>query len=473
MNQPNQRPPRPRSVLTPEQERRRAEWAAEAERKKAAVAARRRAEAQQARRAEAEKKRRRAEAWRLFCNRFVIYLIMLALVLAVSGLIFLISLHHTEKETLPHQYAYSVGGVYDEQGKVIEAPVTITLPQQDALRDGILYLPMSAIADLAEMTVTGTPDVLKFTAESGEYVRFTAESNRAEVNGDIVLLDAPAVLREEGGTETLWIPAEFIVTWMQGVAVESNGETGEVTIRLDEDVEISFLLKGSHPLETIDERGEFGDTPAIAFKADLSAYEEYMNPSDRDAYIALINVDNKLAANYIPDDLMNVVDTRKDGRNTQQLREYAAKALEAFFIEMRACGITDVSVTSAYRSYSYQTQLFEQRVDMYPSLSREQAEAKAATVVTWPGASEHQSGLCVDMHNLSAADISFANTASFAWIAENAHKFGFILRYPEDKVEETGISYEPWHYRYVGRYHATRIYNLGISLEEYVAQYMQ
>lgn len=138
---------------------------------------------------------------------------------------------------------------------------------------------------------------------------------------------------------------------------------------------------------------------------------------------------------------------------------------------MRACGVTDVSVTSAYRSYRYQVQLFEQRVAMYPSLSRAEAEARAATVVAIPGSSEHQSGLCIDMHNLAAADISFANTASFKWMSENAHKFGFILRFPEDKVEITGISYEPWHYRYVGRYHATRIYESGLCLEEYMALY--
>ena len=66
-----------------------------------------------------------------------------------------------------------------------------------------------------------------------------------------------------------------------------------------------------------------------------------------------------------------------------------------------------------------------------------------------------------------------ASTSAFAWISANAHKFGFILRYPEDKVAETGISYEPWHYRYVGRYHATKIHTLGLCLEEYVAEYLQ
>ena len=100
MNNPNPRPNRPRPVLTPEQERRRAEWqryaAEQAARKREAAAAQRRAEARQARQAEAERKRRRAEAWRLFCNRFVVYLITLALVLVLGGVIFVLSLYRTD-----------------------------------------------------------------------------------------------------------------------------------------------------------------------------------------------------------------------------------------------------------------------------------------------------------------------------------------------------------------------------------------
>lgn len=476
MNNQSPRPNRSRPVLTPEQERRRAEWqryaAEQAARKREAAAAQRRAEAKRARQAEAEKKYRRAEAWRLFCNRFVIYLITLALVLALGGLVFVLSLHRTHWDKLPGEYRYLLGGSYDAEGEVLEEPLTYTLPGVEAVREGVTYLPMSALAEYAGMTVTGTPDVLKYTAPSGEYVRFASGSSRAEVNGDVILLSGRAVIRAGDGEETMWVPADFVERWMQGITFTHNAETAEFRLALDGSP-LGFALKGSSTLSGIDEKAEFGNAPAIDFKADLSAYEQYMNPADRDAYITLINVSHKLASDYIPDDLTNLVDTRKDGRNTQQMRLYAAKALEAMFIEMRAHGITDVSVTSAYRSYSYQNQLFQQRVAMYPSLSRAEAEAKAATVVTYPGSSEHQSGLCADLHNLGSADISFGKTSAFAWISANAHKFGFILRYPEDKVAETGISYEPWHYRYVGRYHATKIHTLGLCLEEYVAEYLQ
>ena len=464
-----------RSGLTPEQERQRAEWAQyaarEQQRRQAMAAARRRAEAERARREEARRKAARAEAARLFFYRFILYLIVLALMLAAMGVFFIASLHRVDRPTHPDTVTYTLGGQWDAEGEVIEEPTTLTLDYAEAVSDSITYFPMSALANLLNLSITGSPDVQKFSTQDGEYVRFTVNSTTAEVNGEPHTLDAPVRLHKDSGSETLWIPLSFVIGGMQGVTVTCDSEAGIVSLRTDENHPLTFTIKSSTPVANIDEKAEFGNTPAIEFKADLSAYEAYMNPADRDAYVALINTTHKLSADHIPSDLMGVTNTRKDGRNTQQLREYAARALEAFFIEMKANGITDVSVTSAYRSYAYQTQLFNDRVAMYPSLSRADAEAKAATVVAIPGSSEHQSGLCIDMHNLASADVKFGQTAAFDWIAQNAHKFGFILRYPEDKVAVTGISYEPWHYRYVGRYHATRIYESGLCLEEYTEKY--
>lgn len=232
-------------------------------------------------------------------------------------------------------------------------------------------------------------------------------------------------------------------------AAEETSDTAETTVS---------------PLST-PESGEY----TYEFTADLSEYEEYMEPADRDAYLTLINVDNPLDSAYVPDDLTDVADTRQDGRSTQQMRLYAEKALEAMLIEARANGFDDVTVTSGYRSYEYQTQLYDARVDQYSYLGDEEAKAMAATIVAIPGTSEHQSGLCADMHNLASADVSFADTDAGKWLAENCFKFGFILRFPEDKTEITGISFEPWHFRYVGRYHASVMHENGLCLEEYCA----
>lgn len=201
----------------------------------------------------------------------------------------------------------------------------------------------------------------------------------------------------------------------------------------------------------------------LGFLADLSAYEEYMNPGNTKEFLTLVSPAHKLSSDYVPQDLYVVAATRADGRAKQTLRHNAAMALEALFAEMRAAGYTDVSVTSAYRSYSYQEQLFNQYLAMYNN-----DYAYVSTFSNPPGSSEHQTGLCLDMHNLPSADKSFGKTEAFAWLKENCWKFGFILRYPEDKTEITGISYEPWHYRYVGRQHAWEIHRRGMCLEEYL-----
>ncbi len=217
------------------------------------------------------------------------------------------------------------------------------------------------------------------------------------------------------------------------------------------------------------------------FKADLSEYEMYMNPKgeQRDAYLTLVNSSNPLDKDYVPSDLVAVKSTRKDGRNTQKLREYAAKALEALMLEAEACGMVHtntpsgypLSVMSAYRDYEYQRNLFYDVYlvqEMNRGLSREDAEKKVATYSSRPGTSEHQAGLCVDMHTLPSASQTFKNQPEAKWLAENSWKFGFILRYPENKMEQTkGIMYEPWHFRYVGRYHAQKMYELNMCLEEY------
>lgn len=221
---------------------------------------------------------------------------------------------------------------------------------------------------------------------------------------------------------------------------------------------------------------------AMAFASDLKDFEKYMNPTeDRDDYLILVNPSNPLTAADTPTDLVEVTNTRTD-RAKQMMRKTAEKALQALYIEAYAAGMMSpdtpsgypLSVTSAYRSYDTQNYLFSSYVQKElannPGWTKSQAEAKVETYSCRPGTSEHQTGLCIDMHTLSGADVSFANYAQADWLAENCWKFGYILRFPKDKVKETGISYEPWHFRYVGRYHAYRIWSQGLCLEEYIAQ---
>jgi D-alanyl-D-alanine carboxypeptidase len=209
--------------------------------------------------------------------------------------------------------------------------------------------------------------------------------------------------------------------------------------------------------------------PDPTFKADVHEYEEYMNATD-EKYLILVNKQNTIDGSFEPEELVPVADAKK----SIELSKTAEMALEAMFCEMRAEGFNDVFVTSAYRSYSYQTSLFNTYIndEMSRGLSYEEAKKKVLTYSAYPGTSEHHTGLCVDLMTTSMTELdeSFADYPVYEWLLENAWKFGFILRYPEDKTEITGYSFEPWHYRFVGREHAYAICSEGLCLEEYVGK---
>jgi glucan-binding YG repeat protein len=129
-------------------------------------------------------------------------------------------------------------------------------------------------------------------------------------------------------------------------------------------------------------------------------------------------------------------------------------------------GIT-LKAFSTYRSYQYQETLYNRYVSQYGQEAADRFSAK-------PGKSEHQTGLAFDIGGTNSAhwaEDSFANTSEAKWLANNAHRFGFILRYPKGKEPTTGYQYESWHFRYVGVNHATKIYNNGLTLEEYLGEY--
>lgn len=142
--------------------------------------------------------------------------------------------------------------------------------------------------------------------------------------------------------------------------------------------------------------------------------------------------------------------------------------LQAMFDDARAAGL-EPYVTSGYRTNQVQQSLMDEEIADYiaQGYSEEEAERIAGQWVAAPGTSEHQIGLAVD--------ISMENTGTqgtsdvWKWLMDHSYEYGFILRYPEDKSDITGISYEPWHYRYVGKEAAEEIYRRGICLEEYLA----
>lgn len=145
------------------------------------------------------------------------------------------------------------------------------------------------------------------------------------------------------------------------------------------------------------------------------------------------------------------------GENTE-----ARAALNKMFADAKAEGKAkkidlNMWVCSGFRSYTVQKNLYNSYVSRDGVKNADRYSAR-------PGYSEHQTGLAFD---INYADSRFTGTAQAVWLAENAHKYGFILRYPEGKESVTGYMYEPWHYRYIGVENAEKIYSSGLTLEEY------
>lgn len=132
-------------------------------------------------------------------------------------------------------------------------------------------------------------------------------------------------------------------------------------------------------------------------------------------------------------------------------------------------------ICSAYRSRETQQALYDDKIQRLvdEGVSAEEAPGLAATSVALPGTSEHELGLAFDIvdYNYQVLDEAQKDTPTAQWLTENCWRYGFILRYPDGKQDTTGITYEPWHFRYVGRAAAEQISQMGITLEEYVSMF--
>ncbi|MFC5647764.1 D-alanyl-D-alanine carboxypeptidase family protein [Paenibacillus solisilvae] len=188
--------------------------------------------------------------------------------------------------------------------------------------------------------------------------------------------------------------------------------------------------------------------------------------ADPESDTVLINKQHMLPEGYLPAELVypNVKFTFNEKIEKRMLRKEAADALEDLFSAASKDGLPLAGV-SAYRSHERQKTLFEAYV-------RKDGEKKARTYSAYPGTSEHETGLAIDVTGAdgkcSATDC-FAGTPEAKWLAKHAHEYGFIIRYPEGKDSITGYKYEPWHLRYVGLKPAADIYDQDITLEEYVS----
>ena len=169
--------------------------------------------------------------------------------------------------------------------------------------------------------------------------------------------------------------------------------------------------------------------------------------------------------NEIPEDFSVSLTELSNG---QKVDSRIYPYLQEMFDEMKADGIYPI-VREGYRTAEEQEKIFNEKVQAYMNEGyfRTRAERIAKEWVALPGTSEHQLGIAVD---INADKAHSANDEVYEWLAENAYKYGFILRYPQGKEDITGAEYEPWHYRYVGVEAAEEIFNSRICLEEYLVR---
>ena len=172
--------------------------------------------------------------------------------------------------------------------------------------------------------------------------------------------------------------------------------------------------------------------------------------------ILLVNDSHRLPADYVPEGLVNLYQNRHSFRLASSdiyLTRETYEAAERMFHAAEEQNVNGFIITSGYRSYERQAEVYA-----------ESEPGKAQQ----PGASEHQTGLAFDV--TTETNSGFESTEQYAWLTQHAHEYGFIQRYPANKSNVTGISYEPWHYRYVGVDAATRMRQTGQTLEEFLGK---
>ena len=191
-----------------------------------------------------------------------------------------------------------------------------------------------------------------------------------------------------------------------------------------------------------------------------------------DPLMILVNHTNKMPENY-------TFETAECGSKTAVNKTLQTVACNAFLELQKAAAAENVTVwmQSGYRSVSYQTKLYERKTQYYRDKGYDEATAKekAAAIVNPPGYSEHNCGLAADLNSPehTGLDEGFENTAAFRWLCQHAGEYGFILRYPKGAEEKTEITYEPWHWRYVGVENAAKINASGLCFEDYIAALQQ
>lgn len=366
-------------------------------------------------------------------ERQLIIVASLATLLLASILLFTAALI----ETSAGKYTYVFG---DHKQRI---------DQEMASSNGIQLIDMNALANYCgfESSTLGTKAEY---SGNGTSAVFENGKSYAMING--IKLDMPTKAVIKNGY--CLIPLSTAKNIFTGLTITSNKNQADISMSGGK---VFIIVK----------------SPEIEYSPNASKYHNYINSTDPYIY-TLVNKQNPVDETF-PEDKDSLIEIPAEYRKPETIYLYtvAEKALEAMMQDMFDQGFDDVYVTSAYRRFQKQKQLFdmyvEELMDEY-GYSYDRAYAEVLKDTAEPGKSEHQTGLCVDFTTSSIVAVSnkFEQTEAFKWLVENSWKYGFVLRYPKDKVDVTGYAYESWHYRFVGFERASIMYQTGLCYEEYL-----
>lgn len=246
--------------------------------------------------------------------------------------------------------------------------------------------------------------------------------------------------------------AEIIATLKKDTAVEYFSVDAEGWVKVNYNGTTAYIYK-DYLTKT---------APATA-TAGTPTGRKVIDPTHKYWYLLVLDKNRELPEGYVPQ-------TAAVAGSDVELDYRIAKYYDAMYNAALEDGV-ELTPYSGYRTYERQKTNYEYLVSEYMAnndMTAEEAEAAAATEILPPGTSEHNYGLAMD---ICGTDEDFDETEEYAWLVENAHKYGFIERYTEEKQDITGIIPEPWHWRFVGISHATAIWEQDICLEEYLEQH--
>ena len=253
-----------------------------------------------------------------------------------------------------------------------------------------------------------------------------------------------------------------------------NNTTKDYILTLEYNNDLTNLIKEKYFLEKNlksyleylkDSNKNMNDVVAIVnVKANKDWYTDPIKTDLSKGHLMLTNKFNSLDNTYNSDSMVTVSKQYSYGEN-QMLTEETFNAFLNMFNAAKKENLTLI-INSSFRSY-------EDQEEVYNDLKSTRGEEYANKIAAKPGFSEHQTGMAVDIQTYGSKASTFEEFDEFKWLSNNAHKYGFILRYPKDKEYLTGYEYESWHYRYVGVEAATYIHENNITFDEYYAYFIE